>query len=521
MDMAAIDSLLKLMDIKGADGLVVVSNGVPSLNIGGEIEKLSMPAIPAELIETFASEVIGQEYLPILANGEVTKGCYVSSDGVQFMYSARLREHIWRLEFQPYSSCSDAANEVISGVGKHEAPTSSPDGNLAHNREPHHRYVESDVNDKPIVVVDWNEATVSNTYDLRIIDAVEEALAQGASDVFLTSGEPLMMRVGGTIRVLRGSICEVNQILNLGKDAFTDERRARLSTAGSVDLAIKLVIAGSPHRFRMNIFHHHNGLAATLRPIKQRPPRLDELSLPIDFQNLGSYVNGLVLITGPAGSGKSSTLAAIIEHINQTRACHIITLEDPIEFEHKCQNALVHQREVGLHVESFRTGLHTALRESPDVILLGEMRDLPTISAALTAAETGHLVLSTLHSCDPASAVDRIIDIYPGHQQAQVRIQLASVLRAVVSQMLIPSIDYPDLVPAFEKLIVTHAVANQIREGRNHQLPSAIQAGASEGMVTLERCLASLVDSGKITLKTAIRTSRDVPSLRKLVAKEK
>jgi twitching motility protein PilT len=224
-----------------------------------------------------------------------------------------------------------------------------------------------------------------------------------------------------------------------------------------------------------------------------------------------------VLLTGAAGSGKSTTLAALVEHINRTEARHIITLEDPIEFEHRNQRSMVHQREVGRHVESFSSGLRAALRESPDVILLGEMRDLPTIAAALTAAETGHLVFSTLHTGDATSAIDRIIDVFPGHQQIQIRLQLASVLRAVVTQFLVPSVHGPAHVPAIEKLVVTSAVACQIREGRNHQIPSLIQAGGAEGMITLERSLASLVRSGRVALPTALRHARDEQGLRKLV----
>jgi len=229
------------------------------------------------------------------------------------------------------------------------------------------------------------------------------------------------------------------------------------------------------------------------------------------------FPSGLVLMTGQAGSGKSTTLAALIEHLNQTRPCHVITLEDPIEYLYTSRLCLIQQREVGRHVADFSVGLRAALRESPDVILLGEMRDRPTIAAALTAAETGHLVLSTLHCYSAPLAVDRIVDIFPGHQQPQVRNQLAGVLRAVVTQVLIPSLTPGRRVPAFEKLMVTDAVATKVRESRGHQLLTEIQTGREGGMVSLERSLASLVHAGEISLETALGVANDRDGLRRLV----
>jgi twitching motility protein PilT len=224
------------------------------------------------------------------------------------------------------------------------------------------------------------------------------------------------------------------------------------------------------------------------------------------------------LVTGASGAGKSTTLAALLEHINQNRACHIITLEDPIEFEYTNGRALIHQRELGRYMNSFSSGLTAALRESPDVILLGEMRDAATVAAALTAAETGHLVLSTLHTGDAASAIDRIIDVFPGHQQAQVRHQLASVLRVVLTQILVPAAVSFGRVPAIEKLKVTGGAACHIREGRSHQIAGVIQAGGGDGMITLERSLAGLVNNKMITLKTALTYARDEEGLRKLIS---
>ncbi len=520
--MAAIDSLLKLMDAQGADGLVVVSDDVPNLNKGGDVVRLSMPAIPAELVQTFALEVVGEGLASDLAGGEILEGEYHSSEGSEFAYEVRSTEQAIHLSFRPVEPRPQPGDEAPSESAAHEEPDADPDESQEAALDPcPDNEDRSAKRQLPIVEMGSVQGTPPREIDPRVVAVVEQALAQGASDIFLTSGEHPRIRVGGSVELVSDLKTDRDQILGLGWSTLTADRRAELRASGSVDLALKLTIAGNQQRFRMSIFHHHRGIAAALRPIRPRPPDLEELNLPSDFRELGTYANGLVLITGPAGSGKSTTLAAIIEHINQTRARHIITLEDPIEFEHTAKRALVHQREVGRHVDSFGAGLRAALRESPDVILLGEMRDLPTISAALTAAETGHLVLSTLHTGDTTSAVDRIIDVYPGHQQPQIRIQLASVLRAVVTQMLILSTGYPERVPAIEKLMVNHAVACQIREGRNHQLQSTIQASAAEAMVTLERSLAALVRSGKITLATALKHARDVPSLHKLVNKSR
>jgi twitching motility protein PilT len=249
-------------------------------------------------------------------------------------------------------------------------------------------------------------------------------------------------------------------------------------------------------------------VAAALRLIRRRAPQLSELSLPDDLHQLATFPNGLVLVTGTAGSGKSTTLAAFVDYLNRTRPRHIITIEDPIEYEHREIQCMIHQREVGSNVESFATGLRAALRESPDVILLGELRDLDTIAAALTAAETGHLVLATLHSGSASTAVNRIVDVFPGHQQSHVRTQLALSLRAVLSQRLVPS-RAGGLVPAVEKLLVTPAVANGIREGHDHFMRNAMLTGSEDGMITLERSLATLVRERLIDRETAVRTATD------------
>ena len=317
----------------------------------------------------------------------------------------------------------------------------------------------------------------------------------------LSSGTYPRARVGGDFLPI-GSHDHSDELISaFVEDALTDELRARFERDGSVDLPMTITVKHAARRMRANLFRQFRGLALALRPIRERVPKLHELGLPENLGELTDYPHGLVLLCGPTGSGKSTTLAALIRRINYGRPRHVITIEDPIEYIHSPRKqSLIHQREVGVHVSSFAAGLRAALRESPDIILLGEMRDHDTIAAALTAAETGHLVLSTLHSANAAMAIDRIIDVFPAHQQRQVRIQLAAVLRATVTQVLLPAAGGRggERVPAIEKMIVTPAIAAKIREERVHQLASDIQTGKADGMVTLEQSLAALVRAGAI-----------------------
>jgi twitching motility protein PilT len=254
-----------------------------------------------------------------------------------------------------------------------------------------------------------------------------------------------------------------------------------------------------------------------VRPIRRRIRLLAELGLSKDLESLTELADGLVLLVGPTGTGKSTTLAALLEHLNQTRTRHVVTIEDPVEFEYENKRCLIHQREVGRDVESFAAGLRAALRESPDVIMVGEMRDSETFAAALTAAETGHLVFSTLHSGSAPMAIDRIIDAFPPHQQPQIRGQLASALRSIVTQVLLPTVEPGGVVAAVERMVVTHAIAHAIRDARGHQISDRIQSGRAEGMVSLETSLADLVRRGRISMATASAVARNQDVLRGLV----
>jgi twitching motility protein PilT len=365
----------------------------------------------------------------------------------------------------------------------------------------------------PSLAPDAKPAARSGTHTAALEALVARAIEREAMDLFLSTAADARMRIQRDLEVIPGTRCTEEEITALLR---LDERELTvLRQAGSVDLALDMGIG----RVRANCFRHQQGLGAVLRPISRRIRSLAELGLPADLRALAEYHDGLVLMVGPAGSGKSSTLAALIDHLNRTRARHIVTIEDPIEYEYAHGRCLIHQRELGRHVESFASGLRAALREGPDVILVGEMRDPETIAAALTAAETGHLVLSTLHSGGPAMAIDRIVDAFPPHQQAQVRLQLAGALRAVVTQLLLPSVRPGELVPAIEKAIVTHAVAHAIREGRGHQIVSQIQTGRDDGMVTLEHSLAELVRRGEISRETATAAARSRDLLGELLGR--
>jgi twitching motility protein PilT len=340
---------------------------------------------------------------------------------------------------------------------------------------------------------------------------MERALLEQASDLIISARQTARLRVPGGLIEISDSALTDEEILALIDPWLGEAQRAALASHGSTDFAMvrRDPDRGSATRFRVNLFQQGRGLAAVFRPVRRHPPGLDELGLPDVLARLARYPNGLVLVTGPTGSGKSTTIIALVEQLNRELPRHIITLEDPIEYEYRSDRALVHQREVGTHVDSFESGLRAALRESPDLILLGEMRDRATIAAALTAAETGHLVLSTLHAGSAAMAIERVVDVFPEHQQRQIRGQLAGTLRAVVTQHLLPSRSGGARVPAVELMVNNSAVASLIRDGKSHQVATAIQTGRDDGMIPLDRSLADLVESGTVTYDTAAGLTLD------------
>jgi twitching motility protein PilT len=327
------------------------------------------------------------------------------------------------------------------------------------------------------------------------------SIDSGASDLHLSVGSIPMVRINGTMKPLNLDVLIQDDIEKMLPEVMDKDQMAIFKEQKEIDFSAKLEGKG---RFRVNFFNQINGLAAVFRTIPDSIKSCDELGIPPFMQDLAMIDRGLVLLTGPTGSGKSTTLAAMVDHINRNKACHIITIEDPVEYYHHTKESLINQRELGASTHSFSNALRAALSEDPDVILVGEMRDLDTISLALTAAETGHLVLSTLHTSSAVKSIDRIIDIYPSGQKDQIRSMLSESLEAVISQKLLPTKDGKGRVPACEVMISSTAIRNLIREDRVFQITSVIQSGGVEGMQTLDQDLQRLVTQGKIERKVAM-----------------
>lgn len=350
---------------------------------------------------------------------------------------------------------------------------------------------------------------------MELADLLRIAVEKGASDLHLTTGRPPVLRINGELTFIEGQpVLTKETIPNLLEPALTAERKAELDRNGQVDFSYGLPGLG---RFRVNVFNQRSTVSAVMRLIPHEIPSFERLGLPEVVRDFTEKNRGMVLITGPTGSGKSTTLASLIDIINTNRSCHIITLEDPIEYLHHHGRSLVNQREIGTDTASFPGALRAALREDPDVILVGEMRDFETIQTALTAAETGHLVFATLHTNDATQTVDRIIDVFPPHQQAQIRIQLSLTLQGIVSQQLIPRADIPGRVLACEVLVATSAVRNIIREGKTYQLPTVMQTGGKLGMQTMDSSLRDLYRQRKITIQEALLRASDPEEFKRMV----
>jgi len=342
---------------------------------------------------------------------------------------------------------------------------------------------------------------------LHINELLEVMLKADASDLHMKVGTHPMLRVDGKL-VIQSNLPRLtpplmDQIINSMTD---DEQRAIYTNDWEHDFAYEFE---DKARFRVNIFHQRGTKAAVLRVIPTRVKTMEELRLPKVIVEMCERPRGMILVTGPTGSGKSTTLAAMIDHINSTRSEHIITIEDPIEFVHGNKKSLVNQRQIGADTNAFAAALKSALRQDPDVVLIGEMRDLETISTAITTAETGHLVLATLHTTGAAQTVDRVIDVFPPEQQQQIRMQISSNIQGVISQTLLPKASGKGRVAAFEILVPTGAIRNLIRDGKTYQLPSIMQTSKNLGMITLEQSLADLVRNHTITKEAAYAKAVD------------
>jgi twitching motility protein PilT len=336
---------------------------------------------------------------------------------------------------------------------------------------------------------------------MNMTTLLERAAEAGASDLHICAGLPPMIRVSDDLRPISDTVVTSEISSGFAREIMNDAQWQTLMENGECDFAISIP---GKYRFRVNVFNQRQSLAIALRLIQSNPPDINELGLPPVINSFCTYNRGLILVTGPTGSGKSTTLASMIDLINKTKKKHIITLEDPIEYLHKHKKSIVNQREIGADTKDFSVALRAALRQDPDIILVGEMRDLETIGIAITAAETGHLVMSTLHTTGAAKTIDRIIDVFPPFQQQQIRLQLSMTLIGVVSQQLILSTDRKNRVVAVETLVANNAIRNMIRENKVHQVGSAMQAASGTGMQLMDNALATLYKTGKITRENAI-----------------
>ena len=353
-----------------------------------------------------------------------------------------------------------------------------------------------------------------NNQELRIEILLEEGVKKRASDLHIQVGLPPMLRIDGALMPAAGTQpLDEAAVERLVFQILDEDQRQILLKDKEFDFSFAF---GTLGRFRVNAFHERGNLAAALRLIPNEIKSAAELGMPPIISTFAEFPRGLVLVTGPTGSGKSTTLASLIDKINTEKSHHIITIEDPIEFTHKSKKSVVVQREVHYDTYSFSAALRSSLRQDPDVVLIGEMRDLETISAAITIAETGHLVFATLHTNSAAQSIDRMIDVFPPHQQPQIRAQLSNILQAIVSQRLVPSIGGGRVVAA-EVLIANPAVRNIIREGKSHQLDAVIQTSAEQGMQTMDRTLANLVQSGTITYDSAREYAVDLTEFERLM----
>jgi twitching motility protein PilT len=512
--MAAIDSLLTLIDAQQATGIVLRAREIPVL-VSGKGRGLTMPPLDFATIETFAVEVLTADELETLRLSGACDTVYRCAKGT-FTVEARLSGDNMSLKLRRGGA------QVAKPVAP--APVApAPVAPAAPGTPPTQVAAPAQVEASPTAVATTVEPAEPAVEDparaavaARLAGVIARAAGHEVSDIVISAGQPLWIKSTAGFAAASAAAISETEIRAFADSILDPPRRRVLENAGSVDLPwVAPDIDDGPQRFRVNVFTQAHGLAIALRPINRQAPSFAELNLPDSIGGLAGVTSGMVLVVGQAGAGKSSTLAAMVETVNRTCARHVITLEDPIEFVYRPRRCLIHQREVGTHVESFSAGLRAALRECPDMILVGEMRDRETVALALTAAETGHLVLSTLHSGSAPMAIDRIVDIFPEHQQGQIRQQVAGSLRAVLTQQLLPGARPGTRYPAIELLTVNYAVGALIREGKTHQLASQIQTGREDGMVAFEASLFELIRTGKITRDVAVAAARDPAELQR------
>jgi twitching motility protein PilT len=497
--MSAIVSLLRVMTLRDAEAITLEADKVPSLRRRGQVEPMAMPALDAKMLADFAAPLVAGKSLddgPLMVS-------FGDAEGLTYPITVEKTAAGLRLVIRRPAPARPTRPvpppPAVVPANRPATTTSAPAAATASAAA-------------PVTVV----APVAPEHDRgKALEAMQRLLAmpiaiaheRGASDVVLSTAQAPRVRVDGRLEMLDIAIDD-------GELAACVHALAGDGAGVSADLSLDL----DGVRVRVNAFDHLGGCAIAARLVREQVPSLADLALPAELGAVVDQRDGLVLVCGPTGSGKSTTLASLIDLLDQRRAAHVITLEDPIEYRFATRRCLIHQRELGTHIPSFAAGLRAALREAPDVILLGELRDRDTIAAALTAAETGHLVLATLHAPSAAGAIDRVIDAFPDSQQRQIRHQLAACLRTVVTQFLLPRRD-GGRAPAIELVPVTPAVCNIIRKGDLHTLPTAIQSGRDAGMVPLERSLARLIDSGAVAPKVVQRMAADHDLLASLANK--
>jgi len=507
--MAAIDSLLTLIDAQQATGIVLRAREIPVL-VGGKGRGLTMPPLDLQTIETFALEVLTTDEMETLRASGACDTVYRS--GKQGMFTVETRRSGDNMSLKLRRGGAQVAKPAVTSAAGAPTVQLAASVNAEPSPVPEAVATATEATEPTMVVDDPARAAVA----ARLAGVIARAAGREVSDIVISAGQPLWIRSADGFAAASAAAISESEIRAFVYSILDSPRRRLLESAGSVDLPwVAPDVDDGPQRFRMNVFTQANGMAVALRPINRHAPSFAELNLPESIGGLVGATGGMVLVVGPTGSGKSSTLAAMLETVNRKSARHVITLEDPIEFVYQPRRCLIHQREVGTHVESFSAGLRAALRESPDMILVGEMRDRETVAMALTAAETGHLVLSTLHSGSAAMAIDRIVDIFPEHQQGQIRQQVAGSLQAVLTQQLLPGARHGTRYPAIELLTVNYAVGALIREGKTHQLASQIQTGREDGMVAFEASLFELFRTGKITREVAVGAARDPAELQR------
>lgn len=366
---------------------------------------------------------------------------------------------------------------------------------------------------RPLYEAEESTGQEISLHEVHLDDLLEYTIKQSGSDLHLSANLPPMVRIHGRLVKSPWESLKAVDIQRLMYDVLTGEQIQRFEATNELDFSYWI---GDEARFRGNMYRQRGAVGAALRAIPNRIPTLEELRLPMILEELAHLPSGLVLITGPTGSGKSTTLAAMIDVINNDKDCHILTIEDPIEYLHEHKRSMVNQREMGSDTSAFGTALRAALREDPDVLLIGEMRDLETIQTALTMAETGHLVLATLHTRSAPQTIDRIVDVFPAHQQDQIKVQLANALEAVVGQQLCARVG-GGRVAACEVMIATSAVRNLIREGKTFQIPSVIETSSQDGMQTMDKALADLYRRGQITMEEALSRTLDKAAFQRLL----